>query len=473
MMAKTLGQSDIEHVDAKSFGEDIGGQQSLKLDPHGFPLRPQPSADPLAYVPSAKALHISVKEASYQTTVPILLAGVSPILWAPLSNIYGRRPIYIAVTALGIAALAGTAAAPHWSGILTARAFMGIGTSAGMGIGAATVADLYYMHERGRYAGIYVIFVTNGAHISAVVGGFIAKDIGWRWTAWVPCVILAANWVLNVFCLPETLYHRPTNTTNHIVSRTDAHGSWLRLFNFTAVHIRRRPRLMDFLSTFRMLQYPSVVLPAIYYSVSFGFGSVMFAVSGAPAFSEIYDFGPSQVGLCIGLGTFTGTLIGELTAGPVSDRILYLATKRNGGVPVPEARLQGTWPALLLLPAGIIIEGVCFQYETHWMGPVCGMAIANFGLQIASTGCYAYVTDCYKPQSSEISTLLNFGRQVFSFPLGFYLVPFATATTWGVAWAVLAIINAVTYSGIILLMWRGRRWREMLGSPAEEKEEEE
>ena len=75
------------------------------------------------------------------------------------------------MTALGVAAHAATAASSTWSGILTARAFVGIGTSAGMGIGAAVVADMYFMHERGRYMGIYVVFVSNGAHLAAVIGG--------------------------------------------------------------------------------------------------------------------------------------------------------------------------------------------------------------------------------------------------------------------------------------------------------------
>ena len=73
-----------------------------------------------------------------------------PLLWSPLSDTYGRRPIYVFVTALGVATLAATAAAPNFAGVLVARAFMGIGTSAGMGIGAASVADMYFMHERGK-----------------------------------------------------------------------------------------------------------------------------------------------------------------------------------------------------------------------------------------------------------------------------------------------------------------------------------
>lgn len=103
-----------------------------------------------AFVPLAKDLHISVTVASYSTTIAILFAGVAPIVWSPLSNKYGRRPIFIFVSALGIIAQCACAAAPTWTGILVARAFVGIGTSGGMGIGSAVVVDLFCMHERGK-----------------------------------------------------------------------------------------------------------------------------------------------------------------------------------------------------------------------------------------------------------------------------------------------------------------------------------
>ena len=117
-----------------------------------------------------------------------------------------------------------------------------------------------------------------------------------------------------------------------------------------------------------MLRYPSVALPGLYYSICFGISSVLYAVTGSAAFGGIYHFKPSQVGLAIGVSTFVGTLVGETLAGPVSDWILFLQTKRHGGDPQPEARLQAIWLGFILCPAGTIIEGVCFQYKTHWIG---------------------------------------------------------------------------------------------------------
>ncbi|KAF2103119.1 MFS general substrate transporter [Rhizodiscina lignyota] len=468
----------------------------LKLDPHGFPLHPQPSSDPrdplnwnkwfklwvlfqvsllsflspftqavinAAYIPLSKAMHITVQQASYSLTVAIITSGVVPLIWPAISNVYGRRPIFIFVSILGIIGHAASGAAPKWGGILTARAFMGIGTSAGTGIGGAVVADMYFMHQRGRYMGFYVFFLQNGAHIAAVVGGYAAKTFGWRACFWIPTIIWGCNWVVNVFCLPETLYHRNNATGESLQPQNEP---WIKRFTFNSAAVGRgKLRLRDFTHVFEMLRYPSVFFPTLYYAISFGVGTVLFAVTGASAFSSIYHYDTSQIGLIIGLPTLIGSLLGEFCSGPVSDRILYLYTKRHNGVSKPEARLQAMWPGFIIMPAGVIIEGVCLQYHTHWMGPAMGMALGLFGLQIVSTNIFAYVADCYKPQSSELSTLLNFGRQTFSFTLGFYMIPFAKETTYGVAWSVMALINMSLFAGIILLMFKGEKWRERLGPP--------
>ena len=95
-------------------------------------------------------MHVTITEASYNTTLAIVLAGVAPLIWSPLANVYGRRPVYIFSSIIGIAAGAGCAVATKWGNLLVARVFVGIGTSAGMGIGASVVSDMYFMHERGK-----------------------------------------------------------------------------------------------------------------------------------------------------------------------------------------------------------------------------------------------------------------------------------------------------------------------------------
>jgi MFS family permease len=133
-----------------------------------------------AFVPLGKAFHLSTKEISYELTVYIIFAGVGPLFIAPLSNVYGRRPVYLAGNLLaGVCNLiAGNCST--WTGILVTRVFTGIGSGSTVAIGAATICDMYFMHERGLYMGIYAFFLTNGPHIAPLMGGFIAKNLGWR-----------------------------------------------------------------------------------------------------------------------------------------------------------------------------------------------------------------------------------------------------------------------------------------------------
>ena len=259
------------------------------------------------------------------------------------------------------------------------------------------------------------ISVTNGAHVASFVGGFTATYVGWRWCYWIPTIALGATWLMNLGLLPETLYCRDSATGRSVEANSSRLALWKTGRN-------RRLGAADFLHCFQMLKYPSVAFVGTYYSYAFGIGTVLFAVTGAAAFGSVYEFNSAQVGMAIGFPTLVGSVIGEFASGPVSDMLVLAYRKRHEGVWCPEIRLHAMWPGFFILPAGVIIEGVCLQYKTHWMGPVVGIGIGAFGLQVVSTNSFAYLADCYRPQAAEISTLLNFGRLTFSFTLGFYMV---------------------------------------------------
>ena len=139
-----------------------------------------------AFVPLGQAFHITPVQASYELTVFIICAGVGPLFVVPLSNIYGRRPIYLLGNLLAAVTNIIAGNCTTWAGLLATRAFNGIGAGSPVAIGAATICDLYFLHERGFYMGIYTFFHNNGAHIAPLIGGFIAQSLGWRWCFNIP-----------------------------------------------------------------------------------------------------------------------------------------------------------------------------------------------------------------------------------------------------------------------------------------------
>lgn len=192
--------------------------------------------------------------------------------------------------------------ANSWSGLLVTRVFCGIGSGAAASIGAATICDLYFMHERGLYMGIFTLFLTNGAHLAPLVGGFIAKDLGWKQCFSIPGYIQLATLLLNLVSLPETLYSRK-NQLEH------REHSYMDLLLFKASRLTdRKMSLADFVRPFYLLKYAAIVIPAFYYMTAFAYGTVLFATTGSRIFTSLYHFNVAQTGLMLSIPLTIGII---------------------------------------------------------------------------------------------------------------------------------------------------------------------
>ena len=87
-----------------------------------------------------------------------------------------------------------------------------------------------------------------------------------------------------------------------------------------------------------------------------------------------------------------------------------------------------------------------------------------FGLQIASTTLYAYVSDCYKPQTPESGVLFNLSRGL-SFVVGYFAFPYAAKVGYFWAWFTFAAVLFSFFFPIAALMKWGEGWRAKLGPP--------
>lgn len=87
------------------------------------------------------------------------------------------------------------------------------------------------------------------------------------------------------------------------------------------------------------------------------------------------------------------------------------------------------------------------------------------GLQITSTCLYAYVSDCYRPQTPESAVLMNLSRGI-SFVIGFFWSPMVEEIGYAWTWSSLALVLLVMWFSILSLMIWGEKWRKKLGTPS-------
>lgn len=440
-----------------------------------------------AYSQLARDFDISIVQASYQTTVVIVLNGIGPFLWIPLANVYGRRPIYLFTTLLGFASILGSAYARTFGQLLGARVVNGLFPAA-MALGPSTVVDCFFFHERGRAMGLFTVVLTTGAHIAPIVGGLIGEFLGWRWIFKVTAIMDGVMFLVVLLGLPETLYVRreraenrtPTAATDRRerergVSSLGRTAYLTRLKPYAGPfphHRHHKLRARDFVwPALRMAQYPSVLFPAAYYAAQYGFGSILPAVTVAAIFSERFGWDTLAIGLAYGGALTVGGVLGESVAGVLLDAIVKRARRRRrrlllqgdgdeGGNPEPEVRLQAIWTGAVLLPAGLLIYGFTIQYRTHWFVPLFGMGLSVFGLQPIATTCYTYSIDCYREQGGDVATFFNFLRQMFGMTFAFYVVLLCRKIGYQFAFLLFVIWGSVLgFVPILVLMWKGREIR--------------
>ena len=100
--------------------------------------------------------HVSDEVATLGLSLFVLGFAVGPLIWAPLSEVYGRRSIYVisyaAYTAFSVAA----ACAPNITSLLVLRFFASAFGSSSMTNTGGVIADMFSRTERGLATGLFV-----------------------------------------------------------------------------------------------------------------------------------------------------------------------------------------------------------------------------------------------------------------------------------------------------------------------------
>lgn len=141
-------------------------------------------------------------------TITLFLLGycAGPLIFAPLSEFYGRRPLFYITFMLYIAFNFLCAFAPNFGALLVGRFLTGTFVSAPLSNAPGVLADLWGPMERGNAMAGFSMMVWAGPALGPVISGFLqlTKGIeGWRWSFYV-LLFLAAFSALFMFTIPET-----------------------------------------------------------------------------------------------------------------------------------------------------------------------------------------------------------------------------------------------------------------------------
>ena len=133
--------------------------------------------------------HVSKIVALLGVTTYLFGMGTGSIVFAPLSELVGRRPVYIASMTIFLLLLLPSALAQNIESILVSRFLGGFFGSALMSNSPASVNDIVSDTHRPLAFGFWSIGPTNGPVYGPIIGGFVFQYLGWRWTHWIVLII--------------------------------------------------------------------------------------------------------------------------------------------------------------------------------------------------------------------------------------------------------------------------------------------
>lgn len=276
------------------------------------------------------------------TSLFVLGFASGPLIWAPGSELIGRRwPLCIAIFGSSIFTI-GCAASKDIQTLIICRFFGGLFGASPLCVAPAVLSDLYDSTYRGMAISVYALTVFGGPFLAPVVGGFTtASYLGWRWALYLPAILGFSDFLFLLLLSQETftpcILSKKAALLRRQTSNWAIHSEHEKLeLDVKAVAGKYLTRPLRMLVT-----EPTILLVSMYMSFIYG---LVYALLGAYpyVFSHVYGM---EGGVCD--LPFLGLLLGVVLALSfiLSQHKSYIRKlEGNNGKAVPEWRLG---PAIL------------------------------------------------------------------------------------------------------------------------------
>ncbi|KAH6671849.1 major facilitator superfamily domain-containing protein [Halenospora varia] len=151
---------------------------------------------------------VAVPKVALTTGLYMMGLGVGSIFASPTAILYGKRPVYLGSALLFIASAVWCAVSPSYHSLLVARIFQGISVSSVECLPSATIAEIFFLHERAYRIGIYTLLLLGGKNLVPLVSAVIIQSLGWRWVFWVVAMVVGFCGILLFLFVPESFWDR-------------------------------------------------------------------------------------------------------------------------------------------------------------------------------------------------------------------------------------------------------------------------
>lgn len=326
-----------------------------------------------------------------QATLSAFLFGFAAgqIVWGPLSDRLGRRPVLIAGLCLFSVTTLACAFAPSIEALIGARFAQALGASGPIVLGRAMVRDLYEGPRAGRELARMGTIMGLVPAVAPVLGGVLQTAFGWRSTFLASLLFALAILAVVVTMLPETLRQRsPERFSLLAIIR----GFRLLLQN-RAYRIYVALTALAYAGLFAFISGSSFVLMGVYglsapaYGLSFGFcvlGYILGTIIAQRLVGRRGLDGVIALGVACLAGGGLAMLLGVATGlgGPLGVVVPMALYACGVGLTMPQAQASAMMPFPDRAGAASSLTGLCQMLLSACVGLLVGHLLKGSALPL-------------------------------------------------------------------------------------------
>ena len=424
----------------------------------------------------AEYIGVSPEVTTLSLSLYVLGFAFGPLLWAPISEVWGRRwSLLPAMFCLGLFSI-GTATSRTPAAIFLTRFFGGVFGSAPVSNVSAALGDFWEPKARGTAVSFYAICVTGGPTLGpgsftpkspriftdnfTVIGSSltVTKSLGWRWTEYIEAIWVFFISVLGLFLLPELyapvlLKHKAARLRKNTGNQAYWHPHEEVKLDLKSIVTKQLSRPL------RMLLFePMVICIALY--ASFVYGLLYLSLEVFP----IVFLQNRKWNLVISTLPFLALFVGVLCALGINlaNQSRYARiVENNKGHPVPEARLPPMIVGGILFVIGLFWFGWTADPQHSWVLPVVAAAFIGAGFNVIFQQSINFLVDTYGLYAASAVSANTFLRSIFASGLPLVARPMFNNLGVGPAMSILGGVACLALPVPFIFMNYGLRLRRM------------
>jgi len=364
------------------------------------------------YLPALPVIsaQFGVPAGSAQMTLSTYILGfaVGQLLYGPMADSLGRKPVILGGTLIFATAAAACALAPTIDYLIVTRFFHGLAAAAASVVINALMRDIYPKEEFSRMMSFVMLVTTIAPLVAPIVGGAVLVWFSWHAIFWILAVAALLASAMVYFFIDETLA---------VEKRQPFH---------------LRTTLGNFASLFRHKRVLSYMLAS-----GFSFAAMFSFLSAGPfVYIELNHVSPQHFGYYFALNIV----------------FLFVMTTIN-------SRFVRRMGALWMFRAGLTIQFVmalwmvaCALLDVGFWSLVLGIAVFIGCVSMVSSNAMAVILDEFPHMAGTASSLAG----TFRFGIGAIVGALLSMATFTTAWPMLISIALCATGSILFYRYASR-----------------